>query len=365
MEFLLKPLNVTRQVTWLAVIIVIAVGLLSYGLAALVQDGPARSVAFVLSLLVLGAAGSLIIGLIVRHGQRDLWQLVIAARKMGEGDLTTPIHTTGRLTEVYSLAKVLEQSRYRIESMLRELAASKEWSDSQRNLQAYFLGNISHEFRTPLAGMKVSLELLMEHARDLSPTELDELLNSLHLSISSMGQLIDNLLESSKIEAEQLTLRRVQLDPEALIADAARLVQPFLTRRRQRLTVDVPLAAVSLTADSPRLVQVLVNLLANASKYSPTGGTIDVSVEQDRDSIRLLVSDRGAGIPQDKRDGVFKRFVRLGSTASEDYGAGLGLSVVKAIVEAHGGKVGVDDRDGGGSRFWFALPTAAAVNGAK
>ncbi len=238
------------------------------------------------------------------------------------------------------------------------LPAAKEWSDSQRSLQAYFLGNISHEFRTPLAGMKVSLELLLENARDLSPAELDELLNSLHLSISSMGQLIDNLLESSKIEAEQLVLRRVTIDTQALIADAARLVQPFLNRRRQRLSVDVPLMPVSILADSTRLVQVLVNLIANASKYSPTGGAIDISVERQSGATRVVVADRGAGIPDDKRDGVFKRFVRLGATASEDYGAGLGLSVVKAIVEAHGGAVGVDARGGGGSRFWFSLPEA-------
>src|SRR5690606_10581388 len=134
------------------------------------------------------------------------------------------------------------------------LAAAKEWSDSQRSVQAYFLGNISHEFRTPLAGMKVSLELLMENTRNLSPQELDDLLNSLHLSISSMAQLIDNLLESSKIEAEQLVLRRTTLDAEHLITDAARLVQPFLNRRNQRLSVDVPLLPVSMSADSTRMV---------------------------------------------------------------------------------------------------------------
>lgn len=354
MEFVLRPLNVTRQVTLLTAGVVLVTGAIAYGVAA-VAGGSAM--AFFATLVVMAGVGALFIGTIVRRGQRDLWQLVIAARKLGEGDLNTPIRTSGTLMEVYSLAKVLEQSRYRILSMLRELAAAKEWSDSQRSVQAYFLGNISHEFRTPLAGMKVSLELLMENTRNLSPQELDDLLNSLHLSISSMAQLIDNLLESSKIEAEQLVLRRTTLDAEHLITDAARLVQPFLNRRNQRLSVDVPLLPVSMSADSTRMVQVLVNLLANASKYSPTGGTIDVSLEQDATATRVIVADRGAGIPPDKRDGVFKRFVRLGATASEDYGAGLGLSVVKAIVEAHGGTVGVDARDGGGSRFWVSLPT--------
>jgi signal transduction histidine kinase len=277
---------------------------------------------------------------------------------MGEGDLSTPIRTNGKVEEVYFLGKVLEQNRISIQRMVRELAAAKEWSDSQRSLQAYFLANISHEFRTPLAGMKVSLELLLDNLRDLSPSELDELLNSLHLSVSSMSQLIDNLLESSKIEAEQLTLRRVNTDAEKLIVDAARLAQPFLNRRGQRLSIDIPLTPKRVHADTTRLIQVLVNLLINASKYSPGGGVIDVAVSGDDTRTVVTIADRGAGIPADKRDGVFKRFVRLGATASEDYGAGLGLSVVKAIIQAHGGTVGVDERDGGGSKFWFTLPAA-------
>jgi signal transduction histidine kinase len=356
MEYLRKPLNITRQVTLLTTGAIFASGAAAYVIASLIgDDAPAG--AFAAALAAASVIGALIVGLIVRSKQRDLWRLAIAARKMGEGDLSTPIRTNGKIEEVYFLGKVLEQNRISIQQMVRELAAAKEWSDSQRSLQAYFLANISHEFRTPLAGMKVSLELLLDNLRDLSPTELDELLNSLHLSVSSMSQLIDNLLESSKIEAEQLTLRRVNTDAEKLIVDAARLAQPFLNRRGQHLSIDLPLTPTPVQADITRMIQVLVNLLINASKYSP-GGVIDVAVERDDAGTRVTIADRGAGIPADKREGVFKRFVRLGATASEDYGAGLGLSVVKAIVQAHGGTVGVDERDGGGSKFWFTLPAA-------
>lgn len=109
------------------------------------------------------------VGFFFRQRLADLWQLVIAARRMGQGDLTTPITTRGTLSEVYSLAVVLEQNRQRISTMLGELEAAKEWSDSQRSVQAYFLANISHEFRTPLAGMQVTVELLRENAHRLPP----------------------------------------------------------------------------------------------------------------------------------------------------------------------------------------------------
>lgn len=362
MEYVLKPLNVTRQVTLLTAGAIFVAGVVAYGAAVVGRAGVPNAAVFGAALVVTSVVGALVVGLIVRSRQRDLWRLAIAARTMGEGDLTTPIRTSGKVDEVFFLAKVLEQNRIRIATMLRELEAAKEWSDSQRSLQAYFLANISHEFRTPLAGMQVSLELLLDNLRSLAPAELDELLSSLHLSMSSMGQLIDNLLESSKIEAERLTLRVVPVDVETLIADAARLAQPFLNRRGQRLSIDVPLIPARVDADITRLVQVLVNLLVNASKYSPPAGTIDVSVLHDGAAVRIVVADRGEGIPPDKRAGVFQRFVRLGATASEDYGAGLGLSVVKAIVEAHGGTVGVDAREGGGSSFWCKLPARARAS---
>lgn len=357
MEYVLKPLNITRQVTILAT----GVGVLA-GVCGLIADRVVRANGgnpawVVIVIVAVAALSALAVGFFFRQRLADLWQLVIAARRMGQGDLTTPITTRGTLSEVYSLARVLEQNRNRISTMLAELEAAKEWSDSQRSVQAYFLANISHEFRTPLAGMQVTVELLRENARRLSPDELDELLSALHLSITSMGQLIDNLLESSKIEADQLVLRRQPVEAEQLVSEAARLVLPFLSRRQQQLTLEMPLEPPVVSADRGRLVQVLVNLLANASKYSPPGSTIDIGLSRRGDSVRLSVSDRGPGIPPDKRDGVFKRFVRLGATASEDYGAGLGLSVVKAIVDAHGGTVGVDARPGGGSQFWVELCT--------
>jgi signal transduction histidine kinase len=101
-------------------------------------------------------------------------------------------------------------------------------------------------------------------------------------------------------------------------------------------------------------VQILVNLLSNASKYGPDQAEITISASVGESQVKVSVSDRGDGIPPKHRKNLFRRFTRLGDKAR--YGAGLGLSVVKAIVEAHGGQVGLDDRPGGGSVFWFTLP---------
>ena len=165
MEYLTKPLNITRQVTLLTTGAIFAAGVAAYVLAGMTSESTPPLAPFAAALAVTSAIGALIVGLIVRRKQRDLWLLAIAARKMGEGDLSTPIRTNGKVEEVYFLGKVLEQNRISIQRMVRELAAAKEWSDSQRSLQAYFLANISHEFRTPLAGMKVSLELLLDNLR--------------------------------------------------------------------------------------------------------------------------------------------------------------------------------------------------------
>ena len=138
--------------------------------------------------------------------------------------------------------------------------------------------------------------------------------------------------------------------------------KPLLDKRGQRLTVELPAAIPTVEADPRRTVQVLVNLLSNASKYGPEHSAIAVEAVARDGSVRVSVADRGPGIPPEYRRRLFRRFVPP-SPGSNDaqYGTGLGLSVVKAIVEAHGGRVGVDDRQGGGSIFWFTLPKAGEV----
>jgi two-component system phosphate regulon sensor histidine kinase PhoR len=229
--------------------------------------------------------------------------------------------------------------------------------EAARNLRSHFLANISHEFRTPLSALNASVELLLDEVEHLSPAEIGELLNSIHLSVTGLQTLIDNLLESTSIEAGRSTIRRHPTDLDEVIAEAVRVMQPLLNRRQQRLLPERPAQLPLVSADPTRLTQVLVNLLSNASKYSPMGEAIDLSVERvGGDLLRVAVADQGPGISPADRANLFRRFVRLGDEDDAQYGIGLGLSVVKAIVEGHGGEVGVDERPGGGSIFWFTLP---------
>lgn len=234
-------------------------------------------------------------------------------------------------------------------------------SDPHRDYQAQFLANISHEFRTPLAGMKVSIELLLENVRDLSTTEFTQLLNSLNLGVANLQRLIDNLLESSKIEADHFALRRQPMDVHTLLSASVRIIHPILARRQQWLRLSEPLALPDVNVDSVRIKQVLVNLLDNASKYSPMGTPITLQLDVEAGMLRVAVLDRGGGVPDSQRDAIFQRFVRLEHDLLAEHGAGLGLSVARSIIERHGGRIGVESHIGGGSVFWFTLPLAVVV----
>lgn len=234
--------------------------------------------------------------------------------------------------------------------------------EALRNLRSYFLANISHEFKTPLSTLNASLELLLDSGEEYSVDEVREVLKPAHLSLLSLQNLIDNLLQSSSIEAGHFVIRKRPVALYHVVEDALRLVQPLFDRRRQQFAMHDAhdfldsVAAREIQADKGRLTQVLVNLLVNASKYSPIGGEIELTVTAQPPGLRVAIADRGPGIPPLERLNLFRRFVRLAAQDSEEYGTGLGLYVVKTTVEAHGGQVGIDDRLDGGSIFWFDLP---------
>ncbi len=231
--------------------------------------------------------------------------------------------------------------------------------EAVHRLLGHFLANVAHEFRTPLSALAASAELLLDQAPDLSPAELQELLTSLHLGVLGLQTLIDNLLESASIETGHF---RVHPRPSSLgdiIADAITMMQPLLDKHEQRLVVELPAAIPVIQADPRRTAQVLINLLSNASKYGPDDAEIEVRATVEGRWVRVAVLDSGPGIPPDQRKNLFRRFVHSESANDRaQVGVGLGLSVVKAIVEAHKGQVGIEGRDGGGSVLWFTLPLA-------
>ncbi len=234
--------------------------------------------------------------------------------------------------------------------------------DAAQRLRSYFLANISHEFRTPLSALKASVELLLDGVGTFTQDETLELARSIHFSVTALQTLVDNLLESVSIEAGRFRIRRRPTELPLLVADATTLMKPLLERRNQELITRIPEGLPRLSVDPMRLTQVLVNLLSNASKYGPTDEPIELSIEPLNGSVKISVSDRGSGVPLDQKDNLFHRFIRLDGQDNTQYGIGLGLSVVKTIVESHGGTVGLEERPGGGSIFWFTIPLEGAAS---
>lgn len=222
-----------------------------------------------------------------------------------------------------------------------------------------FMANVTHEFRTPLAALEASTELLLDNLHSLSHTEIEELLVSLNLGIINLQTLIDNLIEASSIEAGRFKVQVQDIAFDSILNEAREMIDPLAKKYGLKLVSAPVEGSIHVLADQRRTVQVLVNLLSNAIKHSPEHGTIQIKHSIDERRLRVEVIDEGGGVPLDQRKDLFRRFAHLETTNERArQGAGLGLSVVKAIIEAQQGEVGITDLPDGGNSFWFTLPLA-------
>lgn len=227
--------------------------------------------------------------------------------------------------------------------------------EATRRLRDTVLANISHEFRTPLSAQLASLELLRDQLPDLKLEEVRELVLSIERGTLSLTRLIDNLLESTRIEAGRGSLRRREIALDQVVEEAVELMAPLIEQRRQTLQVDLPYPLPQVIGDATRLVQVFVNLLANANKFAPPDTTISLGGQVDDTEIRLWVEDEGPGLPSGAVDSLFQRFTRSPGEEPEASGMGLGLFIVKSIVDRHGGRVAAES-SGTGTRMCVILP---------
>jgi PAS domain S-box-containing protein len=220
-----------------------------------------------------------------------------------------------------------------------------------------FMANITHEFRTPLAALEASSELLLDNLHNLSQKEIEELLVSLNLGIINLQTLIDNLIEAASIEAGRFKVSLQPVPFERILREALGIIQPLAEKYSLTLISQPVEKPIIVMADQRRTVQALVNLLSNAVKHSPEGGSIHIRHEHMDKQLRVEVMDEGSGVPPGQRSNLFRRFAHV-DTENEraKQGAGLGLSVVKEIVEAQQGEVGITEQLAGGTSFWFTLP---------
>lgn len=258
----------------------------------------------------------------------------------GSGPSRTTVITSARMVEGLQVQVIRDET---------ELEGVRRARDS-------ILANISHEFRTPLAAQLASIELLRDGLDDLEPQARRDLVLSLERGTVRLTRLIDNLLESVRIESGQLGLRRQPVALDDVVEQARGLIEALLIQRRQALKVDLGASLPAIDGDSPRLTQVFVNLLANASKFAPEGSTIRVGARLQGNQVEAWVEDEGTGVPDLADSSIFERFYRGKDEEPEPTGLGLGLWIVKSIVERHGGQVSAGRTTEGRTRFSVVLP---------
>lgn len=223
-----------------------------------------------------------------------------------------------------------------------------------------FVANVSHELRTPISVIRANAETLLDGAME-RPDLARRFLEASLRNAERLSQLINDLLDISRIEAGRYRLDVTEIYLSEAVISAADSVEPKATAKGHVLNVDIPDDHVVM-ADPKALEQVLVNLLENAIKYTPDGGTITATAHHDGDSVRVDIVDDGPGIEAKYRARVFERFYRVDKGRSREMGGtGLGLSIVKNLIEAMKGRVGVEPAHPKGSIFWFRLPAAEAI----
>jgi signal transduction histidine kinase len=243
-----------------------------------------------------------------------------------------------------------------IEGLQVQVIRDETELEAVRRARDSVLANISHEFRTPLAAQLASIELLLEGMSTLQPEQQKELVRSLERGTLRLTRLIDNLLESVRIEAGQLNIRRQSVELAEVVEDAQALVGSLLALRRQTLEVTLPDDLPLVEGDKPRLTQVFVNLLANANKFAPEDSIVRIGAETSNGHVVAWVEDEGPGPAAAESDAIFTRFQRGSGEEPEPGGLGLGLWIAKSIIDRHAGTIVLMRTAQARTRFIITLP---------
>jgi two-component system phosphate regulon sensor histidine kinase PhoR len=228
---------------------------------------------------------------------------------------------------------------------------------SLQTMRRELIGNISHELRTPVAGIKAMIETLKEGAINDEKAAAD-FVARIDGEVDRMAQMLSELTELSRIETGRAELRMTPLNLKLLVEEVAAQLNPLAQRHQVTITTDLVTDLPAVRCDKDRIRQALVNLVHNAIKFNHPGGRVTVSTKAAGESIIVSVSDTGIGIPEEELPHVFDRFYKA-DRARTGGGTGLGLAIVKHIVQAHDGSIWAESEEGKGSTFSFSLPIRA------
>jgi two-component system phosphate regulon sensor histidine kinase PhoR len=270
--------------------------------------------------------------------------------------------STAEITLLYPQRRVLSAFVSPVETdrgIIGSVVVFHDLTETRRveQMRREFIANASHELKTPLASIKLMVESLLAGAKD-DPEVEEQFLSVIASETDRLVAIVEDMLQLSAIEAQETALRREEVSLCVPLQRVLETILPRLEAKSQKLTVEVPSEA-RFVGDAEAVERVLANLLDNAVKYTPDGGSISVAAEESDGKLVIKVADTGIGIPEEHQSRIFERFYRVDKARSRALGGtGLGLSIVKHLVEAMGGSVAVESTPGCGSTFTVVLPAA-------
>jgi signal transduction histidine kinase len=314
-----------------------------------------RAIALAIAGLVASALFIVLFGLyLTRSTARPVRAVATAARRFAGGDLSVRLDEGGP-GEVGELTTSFNQMAEELERGRAELEEQNEKLRESERRKSELVSIVSHELRTPLASVLGFTSLLL--TRGVEPADQRQYLEIIDAQSRRLSTLLNDFLDVERLEEGQIELARELIDMGTLVGEQ---VQLFAGQsKKHKLDVVLPPRPLPVRGDPNRLAQVVGNLLSNAIKYSPEGGTVEVVGERSDDQIRVSVRDEGLGIPDELQTQIFGKFFRGTASASGIPGSGLGLTIARSVVEAHGGHMSFESETGEGSVFWLELPIAA------
>jgi signal transduction histidine kinase len=242
----------------------------------------------------------------------------------------------------------------------RQLEESYERLKSLDSVKMEFFALLSHELRTPLTTIKGYADLLEDGVLGPLNEEQQDKLAKISTGVDRLTKIVDNLADLSSIASKRYTMDIIPVSLGDLIGEAVRGIAFLAERKGISLSLDIPIDLPMVYVDRARIAQVVLNIINNAIKYTPSGGSITIRAKDERDHVLVAVHDTGIGIPKRDLENIFSGFYHAGYKLSYEYkGAGLGLALSKGIIESHGGRIWAESEVGKGSTFYFTLSKSA------
>jgi signal transduction histidine kinase/CheY-like chemotaxis protein len=254
----------------------------------------------------------------------------------------------------------LEAAKREVEEFSRSVLLAKEEVERGSKFKDQFLSTMSHELRTPLNAVLGFSDLLADERYGPLNDRQQRYVTHIHTGGKHLLKLISDILDLSKIEAGRMELTREHVTVASAFAEVISGLHPLAEKKSQALLQEVE-PNLHVYADAMRFKQILMNLVANAIKFTPEDGRIELVARRVEDQVRMEVRDNGPGIPPDQQQRIFEAFVRLTQTGSATEGTGLGLAITSRLVELHGSKLGIESQPGEGTSFYFSLPLVAII----